>query len=45
MAVKEYLTIEKQSPESMFDYLYQDWPEVMNEQLDLLADKVSRDKH
>lgn len=45
MAVKEYLTIEQESPESMFDYLYQDWPEVMNEQLDLLADKVARNSH
>lgn len=44
-AVKEYLSVEKESPESMFDYLYQDWPEVMNEQLDLLADKIARNSH
>ena len=41
-AVEEYLKTEKDTPESMFDHLYEDWPEVMNEQLDLLADKLSR---
>jgi pyruvate dehydrogenase E1 component alpha subunit len=44
-AVQDYLTTEKESAESMFDYLYQDWPEVMNEQLDLLADKLARNQH
>lgn len=40
--VHEYLHVKQESPESMFDYLYQDWPDVMNEQLDLLADKLAR---
>ncbi len=44
-AVAEYLTLEKDTAESMFDHLYQDWPEVMNEQLDLLADKLARMNH
>lgn len=44
-AVQLYLKTEQDTPESMFDYLYQDWPEVMNEQLDLLADKLSRMSH
>lgn len=44
-AVAEYLTLEKDTAESMFDHLYQDWPEVMNEQLDLLADKLTRMNH
>lgn len=44
-AVQDYLATEKESAESMFDYLYQDWPEVMNEQLDLLADKLARNQH
>ncbi|NVK37257.1 MAG: pyruvate dehydrogenase (acetyl-transferring) E1 component subunit alpha [Gammaproteobacteria bacterium] len=43
--VAEYLTLEKDTAESMFDHLYQDWPEVMNEQLDLLADKLTRMNH
>ncbi len=41
-AVKNYLQIEPQTPQSMFDHLYADWPENMNEQLDILADKVER---
>jgi pyruvate dehydrogenase E1 component alpha subunit len=41
-AVKNYLATEAQSPQSMFDYLYEDWPENMNEQLDILSDKVER---
>lgn len=41
-AVQTYLNSQADTPESMFDYLYQDWPEAMNEQLDLLADKLSR---
>lgn len=44
-AVQEYLKTEKEPAESMFDHLYQDWPEVMNEQLDLLADKLARNQH
>ena len=44
-AVQTYLNIKPDSAESMFDYLYQDWPEVMNEQLDLLADKLARHQH
>jgi len=40
--VQNYLHTEKDTPESMFDHLYQDWPEVMNEQLELLADKLAR---
>jgi len=42
LAVKSYLNTEPQSPQSMFDYLYEDWPENMNEQLDILSDKVDR---
>lgn len=41
-AVKRYLAREPQQPAAMFDYLYEQWPEVMNEQLDLLIDKVDR---
>ena len=42
VAVKNYLNTEPQSPQSMFDYLYSEWPENMNEQLDILSDKVER---
>ncbi len=42
--VEKYLAIEPQNAESMFDYLYEDWPENMNEQLDLLSEKVKRMK-
>ena len=41
-AVQAYLNRTPDTPESMFDYLYAEWPEVMNEQLDLLMDKVNR---
>jgi len=43
-AVQAYLNRTPDTPESMFDYLYAEWPEVMNEQLDLLMDKVNRMK-
>lgn len=41
-AVAKYLEKGQDTPESMFDHLYAEWPEVMNEQLDLLNDKVNR---
>ncbi|WP_396589144.1 pyruvate dehydrogenase (acetyl-transferring) E1 component subunit alpha [Bermanella sp. R86510] len=41
-AVKGYLELPPQPATSMFDYLYEQWPNVMNEQLDLLLDKVDR---
>ena len=44
-AVKRYLEKGQDSPESMFDHLYAEWPDVLNEQLELLADKVDRMNH
>ena len=44
-AVQKYLKVKQDTPESMFDHLYQDWPEAMNEQLDLLSKKIERMKH
>jgi len=44
-AVQKYLQVKQDTPESMFDHLYQDWPEAMNEQLDLLSKKIERMKH
>ena len=40
--VQHYLQTPAASPQSMFDHLYADWPEAMNEQLDRLADKLER---
>ncbi len=40
--VKIYLNAPAASAQSMFDHLYQDWPEAMNEQLDMLAEKLER---
>ncbi len=37
-----YLKTPTASAQSMFDHLYRDWPDVMNEQLDMLADKLER---
>ena len=44
-SVKNYLNVEPDTPESMFDYLYAEWPESMSEQLDLLAEKIERMPH
>ena len=44
-AVQKYLQVKQDTPESMFDHLYQDWPEAMNEQLDLLSKKIERMNH
>ena len=44
-AVQKYLLVTQDTPESMFDHLYQDWPEAMNEQLDLLSKKIERMNH
>lgn len=44
-SVKRYLEKGQDTPESMFDHLYEEWPDVMNEQLELLADKVDRLNH
>ena len=41
-AVQRYKQIQPDTPESMFDHLYANWPSAMNEQLELLADKVAR---
>ena len=41
-AVQAYLQKGQETPESMFDHLYAQWPDVMNEQLDILSDKVNR---
>jgi 2-oxoisovalerate dehydrogenase E1 component alpha subunit len=40
--VNTYLQVKQNTPESMFDHLYQEWPESMNEQLELLAKKIAR---
>ncbi len=40
--VQCYLKKQDASPQSMFDHLYAQWPEAMNEQLDILADKLER---
>jgi len=44
-AVQKYLQVKQDTPESMFDHLYQDWPEAMNEQLELLSKKIERMNH
>ena len=41
-AVQRYLNVAPDTPESMFDYLYDEWPDVMEEQLTLLEQKVAR---
>lgn len=41
-AVQRYLAVEQDTPESMFDHLYEEWPDVLDEQLELLEQKVSR---
>jgi len=40
--VQSYLKKPAASPQSMFDHLYAEWPEAMNEQLDMLAEKLER---
>ncbi len=41
-AVARYLAFEEDTPESMFDHLYSEWPSVLDEQLDILHEKVER---
>lgn len=43
--VQAYLNVQPDTAESMFDHLYHQWPDSMNEQLDLLAKKVERMNH
>lgn len=40
--VKAYLAVPPDTPESMFDHLYAQWPAAMEEQLTLLEDKIQR---
>jgi len=41
-SVEEYQASEPECAEAMFDHLYQEWPVVLDEQLDLCAQKVER---
>lgn len=41
-AVESYLQIEPQAPESMFDYVFEDWPAVLDEQLQMFAERRQR---
>ena len=41
-AVEQYAATPPEMAEVMFDHLYQDWPSVLDDQLDLCAQKVSR---
>lgn len=40
--VKAYLSVPRDTPESMFDHLYAQWPATMDEQLALLEAKMQR---
>ncbi|ASP39365.1 pyruvate dehydrogenase (acetyl-transferring) E1 component subunit alpha [Bacterioplanes sanyensis] len=41
-AVKHYLEMPEQPPEAMFDYLYADWPSVLDGQLQTFAERRQR---
>lgn len=41
-AVQAYLAVPPDTPESMFDHLYAQWPSNMDEQLSLLEEKIQR---
>lgn len=41
-AVEQYLAVEPQPPEALFDHLYHAWPDNLDDQLELFAAKQSR---
>jgi pyruvate dehydrogenase E1 component alpha subunit len=43
-SVQAYQKIEAEQPEAMFDYLYESWPENLDDQVDACSEKFMRNR-